>query len=54
MPKEEEVPDEAREKYGWIDGTSITFNEILVGAYRCVPELKSNTGAGMVAVDVTE
>ncbi|GFN93643.1 telomerase protein component 1-like [Plakobranchus ocellatus] len=34
IPKQEEVPDEAREKYGWIDEFSITFNEILTGAFR--------------------
>ncbi|BFZ24968.1 hypothetical protein BsWGS_28007 [Bradybaena similaris] len=34
IPSAEEVPDEAREKYGWIEGSSITFMEIMHGAYR--------------------
>ncbi|XP_005112446.2 telomerase protein component 1 [Aplysia californica] len=38
IPSSEEVPAEAKEKYDWIDGTSITFMEILNGAYReCNP-----------------
>ncbi|CAG5136130.1 unnamed protein product [Candidula unifasciata] len=34
IPSVEETPDEAREKYGWIEGSSITFMEVLQGAYR--------------------
>uniref|UniRef100_A0A0B7A7W0 DUF4062 domain-containing protein n=1 Tax=Arion vulgaris TaxID=1028688 RepID=A0A0B7A7W0_9EUPU len=34
MPSVNETPDEAKEKYSWIEDTSITFMEIMLGAFR--------------------
>ena len=34
IPTENDIPDSLREKYKWVSNTSITFMEILHGAYR--------------------
>ncbi|XP_013068676.2 TPR repeat-containing protein DDB_G0287407-like [Biomphalaria glabrata] len=34
IPSVKETPEEAKEKYQWVEGASITFMEVLYGAYR--------------------
>jgi hypothetical protein len=34
IPGPDDVPQEIREKYSWVDDTSMTFMEILHGALR--------------------
>ena len=36
IPGKAEVPEELREKYAWVDGTSMTFMETLHGVLRLV------------------
>ncbi|KAL4233724.1 hypothetical protein ACF0H5_008404 [Mactra antiquata] len=35
IPAHEDIPEDMQQKYDWVPDTSITFMEILQGAYRC-------------------